>query len=183
MDQSQLLKTTNIILLFKLDIKTDDDGTTISWTAEFDCNELSDEGYTIAELEGKQVGDDESQQAIRKFSVKLSYDDFDKVVAHKMVEVEQIKQHVQEIGNSIKGRSITTSESTDGKAQGGGSSSLEDEDDDAVEGSHIGSMDSMKTVALQSAGIAAAILVEYRSFLLFGLSAIGIFFYGDYASI
>ena len=177
-----MLKTTNIILSFKLDLKTEDDSNLVSFTAEFDCNELSDEGYTIAELEGKQSGDDESLQSIKKFSVKLSYDDFDKVVAHKMVELEQIQEHVQELGNSIKGRSNKTSEARDGKSHGGNSSSMEDEDD-VVADSRSGSVDSMKTIALQSAGIAAAVLVEYRSFLLFGLSAIGIFFYGDYASI
>ena len=97
-----------------------------------------------------------------------------------MVELEQIQQHVQELGISIKGSSKKSSEMKDGKSQEGSSSILEDEDDVVA---NSGSIDSMKTIALQSAGIAAAVLVEYRSFLLFGLSAIGIFFYGDYASI
>ncbi len=162
-------------MLLKVELAHETEGIT-SFEADFDCNDLTGtEGYTIAELDGKNSDGSGTEL---KFSVKMSYDNFDKVLAHKMTELEQIEEQVQELGASIKGAvSGKPAQSKDKKSK-----QLRGEDE-ANSGVGNAAGVSPSAAVLQTATIVAAVLVEYRSFWLFGVTAAAIFLYGDYASI
>lgn len=170
-DQCRLLKSTGISLLLKVELTHEE---TTSYEADFDCNDLTGtEGYTIAELDGKNTDGNGTEL---KFSVKMSYDNFDKVLTHKMTELEQIEGQVQELGASIKG--VVSGKSANAREEQPRHAQNEGEDSGGVP-----SGSKSLTAVVQTATIVAAVLVEYRSFWLFGVSAVGIFLYGDYASI
>ena len=170
-----MLKNTGIRLLLKVELVHETDGST-SYEADFDCNDLTGtEGYTIAELDGKN---NDGSGAELKFSVKMSYDNFDEVLAHKMTELEQIEEQVQELGASIKGVvSGKPAQSKEKKPK-----QMRDEGD-ANNASRTGANITSSTAVFQYATVVAAVLVEYRSFWLFGVAAAAIFLHGDYASI
>ena len=167
-DGCWLLKSTSVSILLSVEINGE------AYDGDFDCRELSAEGYTIAEVEGKNR---DGSGAELKFSVKVSYDDLDKAIAHKATELEQIQGQVQALGASLKGVAAASS------ATGSGGSGLHDIDDDeeAVAAARGGIP--MSVAVLNTAGFVAALLLEYRSFWLFGASAAGIYLYGDYASL
>ena len=166
-DGCWLLKSTSVSLLLSL-LSVEDGGETV-YDADFDCRELSAEGYTIAEVEGKNR---DGSGGELKFSVKVSYDDLDKAIAHKATELEEIQEQVQALGASLRGAAGAA-------GVGGKGSNVHDVDEELP--SHGGVPTSV--AVLNTAGFVAALLLEYRSFWLFGASALGIYLYGDYASL
>jgi hypothetical protein len=160
-DGCWLLKSTSVSLLLRVQAGAD-----VVYDADFDCRELSAEGYTIAEVEGKNR---DGSGGELKFSVKVSYDDLDKAIAHKATELEEIQEQVQALGASLRGAA----------GVGGKGSNVHDVDEELP--SHGGVPTSV--AVLNTAGFVAALLLEYRSFWLFGASALGIYLYGDYASL
>lgn len=109
----------------------------------------------------------------------MSYDEFDKVIVHKKTELEQIQQQMRDMNNSVKdasrsktGKTKKTKKSVDSDQKNVPYSS---------EGEEMGP--SRFEIARGSAIAAAGFVVATRSYWLFGAAAVGIFYFGDYASI
>ena len=108
----------------------------------------------------------------------MSYDEFDKVILHKKTELEQIQQQMKDMNNSVKdasrakaGKAKKTKKVVAGEKNAAYS----------VEGEDLGP--SKFDIAMMGAMGAAAFVVETRSYWLFGVAAMGIFYFGEYASI
>jgi hypothetical protein len=96
-----------------------------------------------------------------------------------MIELEQIQKQMRSLNSTSKDTSRTKSGKV--KKQKKEVTNGEKVAEYASEGDDLGP--SKLEIAYHTAGAIAAFAVSSRSYLLFGLAAVGIYYFGEYASI
>lgn len=172
-----------------------------TYTARIYLQEVAEEGEMRLELETQNTGVEVLSAKDPILHVKLSYDKFDLVLMHKMLELEQLQKEFEDIKLAVKQAKKNQSAASSpkpSKSQEDAAASKEKKAKKAKKkslspegkGEEEGSSDVSKAPSVpltqyvtDAASFALGYTINNRAVILFGAAAVGIFFYGDYASV
>lgn len=176
---------------------------TTTYTSRIYLQEVADEGEMRLELETQNTGVVSLAPKDPIVHVKLSYDNFDLVLLHKMLELEQLQKQFEEIKQAVvkakknqsaanAAPSAAASKSTSEGEKKTKKSKRKSVDKDSNKSSSNSTEESaavskpsvpITQYLTDAAMYAVGMTVNNRAVVLFGAAALGIFFYGDYASV
>ena len=151
-------------------------------------NEVSDDTEMRMELEEFVLIDDEtiSSENTRKrptITVKTSFDLIEATLNSKKLELEQVDDELERIREQVRVLSNKQSDVAKPHASKGGKDKKRKKKIRASNVDDEPPSPSIVENVTSAVILASSLCVEYRSFILFGVSAIGIFLVGDYASV